>query len=173
MDDPISPPASHSASLTAANRAALLSPNPVPVTKNTHPKHPITRDPSLPAGTSLAAYIDVFVDNFIALCQGAHNQRRVRGILLKSIDEIFRPNDFHDSHFRREPVSIKKLKQGDVSWNTIKTVLGWIVNTTTMTIKLPPHRVDRLVEILARIPPTQKRISMRKWHKVLGELCYM
>ena len=45
-----------------------------------------------------------------------------------------------------------------------------VVNTTTMTIKLPHHRIDRLAEIVASIPPTQKRISMRKWHKVLGEL---
>ena len=39
-----------------------------------------------------------------------------------------------------------------------------------MTIHLPPHRVDRLWEILDSIPRTQKRTSAKKWHKVLGEL---
>ena len=39
-----------------------------------------------------------------------------------------------------------------------------------MTIELTPHRAERLAEILASIPLTQKRISIRKWHKVLGEL---
>ena len=39
-----------------------------------------------------------------------------------------------------------------------------------MTIHLPPHRVERLAEILASIPVTQKRTSVKKWHKVLGEL---
>jgi len=39
-----------------------------------------------------------------------------------------------------------------------------------MTISLPPHRVERLAEILASIPTTQKRCSVKKWHKVLGEL---
>ena len=169
MDDPIPPPASHSASSSAAAPAAMPSTLPTPA-KKARLCPPTKRDPSLPISNQLAAYIDVFVDDFVAMCQGKLNRRRVRRLLLQAVDEIFRPNDFHDSHFRREPVSIKKLRQGDVSWNTIKTVLGWIVNTTTMTIELPQHRIDRLADILASIPPTQKRISMRKWHKVLGEL---
>eukprot|EP00804_Cyclotella_cryptica_P023818 CCRYP_011179-RA/>CCRYP_011179-RA protein AED:0.32 eAED:0.33 QI:0/0/0/1/0/0/2/0/551 len=39
-----------------------------------------------------------------------------------------------------------------------------------MTIQLPEHRFARLLEILDSIPPTQKRTSVKKWHKVLGEL---
>ena len=163
------PPASSRASPSAATPAALPSPMPTPA-PSASLEPPIARDPSLPSSFNLAAYIDVFVDDFLALCQGTQNRRRVRRLLLQAIDQVFRPNDFHDNQFRREPVSIKKLKQGDVSWNTVKTVLGWIINTTAMTIELPPHRADRLAEILASIPLTQKRIAVRKWHKVLGEL---
>ena len=39
-----------------------------------------------------------------------------------------------------------------------------------MTIHLPEHRVERLAEILASIPTTQKRISVTKWHKIIGQL---
>ena len=60
-----------------------------------------------------------------------------------------------------------------MSWITIKTVLGWVINTSTMTIHLPEHCVERLAEILASIPATQKRLSLKKWHKVLGELRLM
>ena len=49
-------------------------------------------------------------------------------------------------------------------------MLGWIIDTMLMTIHLPPHRVERLAEILAIIPSTQKRTSLKKWHKVLGKL---
>ena len=42
-----------------------------------------------------------------------------------------------------------------------------------MTIKLPEHRIQRLGDILASIPVTQKRIGIKKWHKILGELCSM
>ena len=49
-------------------------------------------------------------------------------------------------------------------------MLGWIINTINGTIQLPPHRVERLSELLSSIPRSQKRISARKWYKVLGEL---
>ena len=52
-------------------------------------------------------------------------------------------------------------------------VLGWIVNTVDMTIHLPERRVKRLAEILASLPPTQKRTSVKKWHKVLSKLRLM
>ena len=75
-----------------------------------------------------------------------------------------------DGPFRRKPTSLKKLEKGDCSWSTIKVILGWIIDTVTMTIQLPPHRIEKLSEILSSIPVTQKRTSVCKWHKVLGEL---
>ena len=89
---------------------------------------------------------------------------------MKAIDDVFRPMDFYDRLELRDPISIKKLKKGDCSWSTIKVMLGWIIDTINMVIKLPPHQEERLAEILTSIPCTQKRISVKKWHKVLGEL---
>ncbi len=128
------------------------------------------RDPCLPSQSGPAAYVDVFVDDFIKLAQGEATRRRVRSLLFHALDSTFRPNDFYDSVHRREPNSIKKLRKGDCSWSQIKQILGWIINTAAMTISLPPHRVERLAEILSSIPTTQKRCSVKKWHKVLGEL---
>jgi hypothetical protein len=145
-------------------------PNPSPPSPTPCIKIPTHRDPCLPSLQHPVKYVDVFVDDFIGLCQGHHNKSHVRQTLLHAVDAVFRPTDFHDGPYRREPVSLKKLKKGDVSWNTIKLVLGWIINTTTMTIHLPPHRVERLGQILADIPPSQKRLSVKKWHRVLGEL---
>ena len=132
---------------------------------------PTLRDPSLPNPSTRLAYIDVFMDDFLGACQGDLSHRRyVRKTLLHAVDTIFRPLDAQDSPLRREPVSLKKLRQGDCSWATTKTVLGWIINTKLMTIALPMHRQERLQEILASIPPTQKRTSVKKWHRILGEL---
>ena len=138
-------------------------------------QHPIKineqRDPSLPSPTQSAAYVDVFVDDFIALCQGPEaEQQRVRSTLMHAIDTIFRPLSPDDDPARTEPISLKKLRQGDCTWDTIKLVLGWLLDTVALTISLPQHRIERLSEILASVPPTQKRISERKWHKVIGEL---
>ena len=51
-----------------------------------------------------------------------------------------------------------------------KTVLGWVIDTTTMAIQLLEHRVSRLAESLSSIPTTQKRLFLKKWHKILCEL---
>ena len=131
---------------------------------------PPARDPSLPSKSRPLSYVDVFVDDFLGLAQEYSNSRRVRRILMHAIDDVFRPLDSEDGPFRRQPISLKKLEKGDCSWSTIKVILGWIIDTVNMTIQLPPHRVERLAEILSSIPVTQKRTSVRKWHKVLGEL---
>lgn len=131
---------------------------------------PVLRDPSLPTSDLPTFYVDVFVDDFIAICQGHQNRSTVRQKLLHAVDQVFRPTDYYDNISRREPISLKKLKQGDCSWNTVKVILGWIIDTVAMTITLPAHRQERLGEILASIPPTQKRISIQKWHQLLGEL---
>ena len=131
---------------------------------------PTARDPSLPSHSKLAAYVDVFMDNFIALAQGHDNRQRVRKLLLHAVDKVFRPNDYYDPPSRREPVSLSKLRKGDCSWTTIKNILGWIINTVAGTIELPLHRQERLGTILASIPVTQKRTTVKKWHRLLGEL---
>ena len=152
----------------SASTATLSSPN---QHANTGPIPPPTlRDPCLPTSRRSAQYIDVFVDDFLAICQGTHNQDHVRRTLLHAVDQVLRPLDDNDDHYRTEPISVKKLRKGDGSWNTIKAVLGWIINTETMTIHLPKHRQDRLQELLDQIPHSQKRISVKKWHKMLGEL---
>jgi hypothetical protein len=115
--------------------------------------------------------VDVFVDDFIGLCQGDVPKRNVvRRVLLHSLDEVFRPLEPSDNPHRKEPASEKKLLQGDGHWETRKTVLGWVIDTLAMTIELPEHRRDRLRTILASIKPTQQRTSVRKWQQLLGEL---
>jgi len=130
---------------------------------------PVARDPSLPTEGPPLQYNDIFVDDFISLAQRPF-LRRVRRALLHSIDQVFRPLDASDGPRRREPVSLKKLRQGDCSWDTCKTVLGWMLDTVNLTLQLPPHRLERLCEILNSIPRNQKRTTVKKWHALLGEL---
>lgn len=130
----------------------------------------IPRDPCLPTQRDPLSYVDVFVDDFIGAGQQPDNCRRIRRSLLHAVDSVFRPLDSNDHPLRQEPVSMKKLRAGDCTWSTCKQVLGWIINTASNTIHLPPHRVTRLHEILASIPHTQRRISKKRWHQILGEL---
>ena len=55
-----------------------------------------------------AAYVNIFVDDFIALVQGCPNQlSRVRRSLFHNIDLVFRPVDGANDEHRRQPISIK------------------------------------------------------------------
>ena len=72
--------------------------------------------------------------------------------------------------FRQEPASLKKLKKGDGYWTTNKVILGWQIDTVAKTMILPQHRINRLHEILALIPPALKVVAIKDWHKLLGEL---
>jgi hypothetical protein len=121
------------------------------------------------------ATIAVFVDDFIGAAQGPTARlNRVRRILLTAMDQVFRPVDPDDSIFRNEPSSVKKMLQGNANWSTCKeTILfGWIIDTVAMTrISLPPRRLQRLADILAEIPLSQnRRMSVKRWHQILGEL---
>jgi hypothetical protein len=114
---------------------------------------------------------DVYVDDFIGIAQGNTTRlNRLRRILFDTIDRVFRPLERTDSPHRREPISVKKLLRGEAYWDTVKLVLGWIVNTVTMTLTLPPHRCERLHTILDEFPLHQRRTSKRKWHQFIGEL---
>ena len=75
-----------------------------------------------------------------------------------------------DPPSQQESISVKKLKKGNAHWSTQKRVFGWELDTLAETLQLPAHRIDRLTTILEDLPPTQHRISLKKWHKVVGEL---
>jgi hypothetical protein len=113
---------------------------------------------------------DIYVDDYISLVQGSAKQRRQHlRRLLYSIDEVFRPLDTSDNKHRKHVPSVKKMKAGDANYDTRKIILGWIVDTVKGIITLPEHRHERLLEIFDCLRH-RRRVSLGKWHKVLGEL---
>ena len=115
---------------------------------------------------------DVFVDDFIQLGQGGHRRlKALRGHLLRSIDKILSQPSSDEPH-RNEAVSLKKLLQGDGSWNTRKLILGWIIDTVRQTIELPAHRKETLAEIFEDLAQV-KRVNAKKWASILGRLRFV
>ena len=116
------------------------------------------------------SYVDIYMDDFLGLAQGHPGLReRVRSTIFHSIDDILRPNTPTDSEHRNEPISLSKLAKGDAKWATRKVLLGWIVDTVAETIELPEHRRLRFLEILDHLQ-NRNRVSVKDWHKALGEL---
>ena len=123
-----------------------------------------------PTGRPPLAATDVYVDDFLLMAQTQAQQQRVLRSTLQAIDAVFRPLAATDRATRKEPASVKKMQQGDACWATFKRILGWDLNTQTETLHLPPHRLDRLYELLALVQPPKRRVSVKSWHKLLGEL---
>jgi len=116
------------------------------------------------------AYFDIYVDDFIGLMQGSARQRKVaKRILFEAIDELLTPLERNPHQVHQEPTSVKKLKKGDGHWETLKVVLGWLLDTATQTVRLPSHRFQRLQQIFDELRG-RKRCGIRQWQKYLGEL---
>ena len=107
-------------------------------------------------------YTNVYADDFILAAQTKRHRRRVLRAALHSIDSVLRPLARNDRPSRKEPVSVKKLRQGDASWATTKTVLGWEFDTAAGTLNLPRHRLAQLYELLDAFPPSRKRAPMKE-----------
>lgn len=116
------------------------------------------------------ATADVYVDDFILVAQTKRWQARLMREALHAIDTILRPLQSHDPPTRKEPVSVKKLRQGDAHWSHQKQILGWIIDTVDGTLTLPPHRLQRFLELLDSVTPNTKRMATKRWHQILGEL---
>ena len=115
---------------------------------------------------------DVFVDDFIQAGQGGHQRMKaLRNHLLHAIDTVLAQPNLDETH-RNEAISLKKLLQGDGSWNTRKVILGWIVDTIRHTIELPPHRKETLAQIFEELSGL-RRVSAKKWASVLGRLRFV
>ena len=115
------------------------------------------------------AYVDVYVDDIGGLGQGQWKEK-VNRTIFHSIDKVLRPLVPDDSAHRQEPASESKLRKGDGCMATQKVYLGWLIDTRAMTIQLTTRRRLRLKEILSDLPRTRQRVSVKTWHKVLGEL---
>jgi hypothetical protein len=116
-------------------------------------------------------FVDVYMDDFLAACQlSGVDLDAARCTLFDCIDSVIRPLAPNDNPYRKEPISTKKLLKGDASWSTRKVILGWVIDTIQRTVELPPHRLQRLSELLDSIPSHQHRTSRRKWQQLVGEL---
>ena len=70
--------------------------------------------------------IEVYIDDFIAMTNNLHkhNIKHMSRAILHGIHSISPPPNI-TGHKRGDPISIKKLKQGDGYWSTTKEILGW------------------------------------------------
>jgi len=70
--------------------------------------------------------------------------------VLHGIHYVFPPPD-PTKEPSDEPISIKKLKQGDGLWSTWKEILGWMFDGSTCCINLPKDKVRAIMSSLKEL----------------------
>jgi hypothetical protein len=104
---------------------------------------------------------DVYVDDFIGMVQvNWLHHWHVKIVLLSSLDFVLRRLEAGDSEYHQEPASVKKMMDGGATWMSHTLILGWHVDTVSMTIQLP----------LDTIGLQKQRTTVIKWQNMLGEL---
>jgi hypothetical protein len=152
---------------------------------NTHkpcPEHPLlnkTQCCSLPqhrtfhpTATVLASltappldYTDVYTDDFMIMAQPPLHLPAMNR-LLHTIDSVFQDDIVTN---RGQIVSQSKLQKGDATFSSTKRILGWDLDTSTMTLHLPPARVQQL-QTLLEATLCKKRTSKCKYQQLLSTL---
>jgi hypothetical protein len=141
-----SPTANDIATLYSFHPMAILPYNPKP------PSQPLR-------------YADVYIDEFMVVVQHPLLNQAMN-TLLHHIITIFQDPD---NSPRWQLVSTSKVEKGDATFLTKKRILGWDINTETMTIHLPQHRLEHILDITTAF--LNKQLTTRKqWQKLLGEL---
>ena len=114
--------------------------------------------------------LEVYVDDFFA---GTNDLRRSNLLtftraLLHGIHLCFPPPSI-TGHSGEDPVSTKKILNGEGFWQFQKEILGWIVDGKTYTITLSDEKRKKYISAIKTILK-QKRVPAKNLEKVVGKL---
>jgi hypothetical protein len=114
--------------------------------------------------------MEVYIDDFIQLAQTTDPDKllHLSRAVLHGIHSVFPPPAV-TGHDGEDPVSQKKLAQGDGLWAIRKEILGWVFDGAKRCIELPPDKVEKLTTEIHSI--TRKAAIPRKqFEQLRGKL---
>ena len=124
----------------------------------------------LTAAAACVNLLEVFVDDFMAVTNDrntSHLEHFSRA-MLHGVHSVFPPPEI-SKHKGEDPISQKKLHQGDGTWMTTKEILGWLLDGTKYTIQLPPEKCQQITTQIKAIL-RMKAVPLKKFQKVAGKL---
>jgi len=143
-----SPPLFCTASETACDIAQEKSDAMIPL--NPHPLEPFCLPEELRLPTDERITSDTLAKLLksiwmTSLVQSMSQQELIHftRAVLHGIHTVFPPPGPMDDQ-TDEPISVKKLNQGDGLWNTQKEILGWLFDGITKCMKLPDDKVKKI-----------------------------
>ena len=120
---------------------------------------------------SIARLLEIYVDDFTAALQCTHPQVLLHHsrALLHGIHSVFPPAPHTSTNPDDEPVSLKKLQEGEGVWAFRKEILGWIFDGINRTIELPPGKLDKIRQTVKKLLLRQ-HASVPEFQSTLGKL---
>ena len=111
--------------------------------------------------------LEVYVDDFIMITQVSSSKELVRfsRSLLHAIHMVFPPLII-TKHDGKDPISVKKVEQGDGIWKYRKTVLGWIFDGLSRCLSLPKEKVEEIT-LEVKVVGRKKHIPLLRFQKKL------
>jgi hypothetical protein len=125
----------------------------------------ITKEPHNPTQV-----IEVYVDDFISgtnKIDTPHLLKLSRAI-LHGIHSIFPPPDI-SNHCGGDPISEKKMANGDGTWAFQKEILGWILDGQAFTVYLPPNK-SKKIQVLLKQTAKKPQCTLHELQQVAGKL---
>ena len=124
----------------------------------------------LHAAATYTNLIEVFVDDFIAITNnGSHEHlTHLSRAMLHGIHSVFPPPE-KSGHTGPEPISEKKLEEGEGTWKTTKEILGWLVDGTMFTVQLPPDKCQKIVKLCRKVA-NMKACKLQVFQELAGKL---
>ncbi len=125
---------------------------------------------SPPPHEELCNILEVYVDDFVA---GTNNLsethlKQLSRAILHGIHSIFPPPEV-SGHNGEDPVTYKKLLNGEGFWSYEKEILGWLFNGQDFTIQLPPDKLEKLINHISEALKASS-CPHKHYEKMMGKL---
>jgi len=119
----------------------------------------------------LSYLLEIYVDDFAAALQCTDPQVLLHHsrALLHAIHSVFPPAPPDSSDPDIEPISLKKLQEGEGVWAFRKEILGWIFDGINRTIELPPGKLDKIRAAVKTVLRVQ-HASVSDFQSLVGKL---
>ena len=121
-----------------------------------------------PEWKMMAVYVDDYILAAVQSADGTLLQRMGRAA-LHTIHAIFPPPATSGHEGGKDPISQKKLEANDARWAPEKTILGFVIDGATRTVRLPDSKAADLAMTTRRLL-AKKRVPLKTFQSVVGRL---
>jgi hypothetical protein len=127
--------------------------------------------PTAPKAEAPWTAVEVFVDDFIVMCQNVSRIPHLTWSILHGIEKVFLGPDTTGHTRGCKPASEKKILHGEADWTTRNIVLGWLLDSDRCTIELTDDKATAYAEELQKLL-RRSRIPMARYRKMIGKLWF-